>query len=115
MNSRLESFLSPSLDPGENVFFEISDDKVIGEHRIDAVFPVLHGTYGEDGTVQGLFELMGVPFVGASVLGSSIGMDKIVMKCVLKEAGLPVVDHVDFYKFEWESSGSGIRTKIMSG
>lgn len=110
---RSESFLSPSLDPEEWVFFEISDDKVAREHQIDAVFPVLHGTYGEDGAVQGLFELMGVPFVGASVLGSSIGMDKIVMKCVLKEAGLPVVDHFDFYKYEWESKGSEIKAKII--
>lgn len=108
-----ESFLSPSLDPKECVFFEISEDKVTREHRIDAVFPVLHGTYGEDGAVQGLFELMGVPFVGASVLGSSIGMDKIVMKCVLKEADLPVVDHVDFYKHDWSSSAPDIRKKII--
>lgn len=107
------SFLSPSLDPKVRVFFEISDDKVIGEHGIDAVFPVLHGTYGEDGAVQGLFELMGVPFVGASVLGSSIGMDKTVMKAVLKEAGLPVVEHVDFYKHEWETKAPEIRVKII--
>jgi len=109
---RAGSFLSPSLNFEEQVFYEIAGDKVIGEHEIDAVFPVLHGTYGEDGTVQGLFELMGVPFVGASVLGSSVGMDKIVMKAVLKEAGLPVVRHIGFYKFEWESSRSRIRARI---
>lgn len=107
------SFLSPSLNPDEQVFYEISEDRVIGEHRIEAVFPVLHGTYGEDGTVQGLFELMGMPFVGASVLGSSVGMDKIVMKAVLKEAGLPIVEHVDFYKFEWEKDSTALRNDII--
>jgi len=107
------SFLSPSLNPKERLFYEIAEDKVIGEHKIDAVFPVLHGTYGEDGTVQGLLELMGVPFIGASVLGSSVGMDKIVMKAVLKEVGLPVVDYVDFSKFEWESSSTVIRDRII--
>lgn len=57
---------------------------------VDVVFPVLHGTYGEDGTVQGLLKLAGMPFVGAGVLGSAVGMDKDVMKRLLREAGLPV-------------------------
>lgn len=109
----LSSILSPSLNPQEQVFYEIAEDKVIGEHEVDAVFPVLHGTYGEDGTVQGLLELMGVPFVGASVLGSSVGMDKTVMKAVLKEAGLPVVQYVDFYKFEWETDSTAVRNSII--
>jgi D-alanine-D-alanine ligase len=59
---------------------------------IDVVFPILHGTYGEDGTVQGLLELADVPYVGAGVLGSAAGMDKDVMKRLLRDAGLPVVD-----------------------
>jgi D-alanine-D-alanine ligase len=58
--------------------------------RLDVVFPVLHGTYGEDGTIQGLLELAGLPYVGAGVLGSSVGMDKDVMKRLLRERGLPV-------------------------
>lgn len=57
---------------------------------VDVVFPVLHGTYGEDGTMQGLLKLAGVPFVGAGVLGSAVGMDKDVMKRLLRDAGLPV-------------------------
>ena len=56
------------------------------------VFPVLHGTYGEDGTVQGLLELADVAYVGAGVLGSAIGMDKDVAKRLLRDAGIPVVD-----------------------
>jgi D-alanine-D-alanine ligase len=61
---------------------------------IDVVFPVLHGTFGEDGTVQGLLELAELPYVGAGVLGSSLAMDKDVLKCVCRERGLPVVEHV---------------------
>src|SRR5579863_3885877 len=58
---------------------------------LDVIFPVLHGTYGEDGTVQGLLELAGVPYVGAGVLGSAIGMDKDAQKRVFREARIPVV------------------------
>ena len=60
---------------------------------VDVVFPVLHGTFGEDGTVQGLLELAGVPYVGAGVLGSAIGMDKDAQKRVLRDAGVPVVKY----------------------
>jgi D-alanine-D-alanine ligase len=60
---------------------------------IDVVFPILHGTYGEDGTVQGLLELAELPYVGAGVLGSSLAMDKDVMKRVCRERGVPVVEH----------------------
>jgi D-alanine-D-alanine ligase len=60
------------------------------DQEIDVVFPVVHGTYGEDGTLQGLLELAGVPYVGAGVLGSAVGMDKDVMKRLLRDAGLPI-------------------------
>ena len=70
---------------------------VVAEPRespvVDVVFPVLHGPYGEDGTIQGLLELADLPYVGAGVLGSSVGMDKDVMKRLLREAGLPVGDY----------------------
>ncbi len=61
---------------------------------LDVIFPVLHGTFGEDGTVQGLLDLAGIPYVGAGVLGSAIGMDKDVQKRLLREAGLPVVRYM---------------------
>lgn len=64
----------------------------IGQGADDVVFPVLHGTYGEDGTVQGLLELAGLAYVGAGVLGSAIGMDKDVAKRLLRDAGIPIVD-----------------------
>jgi len=60
--------------------------------RIDVIFPVLHGTLGEDGTLQGLFEVARIPYVGAGVLGSAIGMDKDVMKRLLRDAAIPVAD-----------------------
>jgi D-alanine-D-alanine ligase len=71
---------------------------------IDVVFPVLHGTFGEDGTIQGLFELAGIAYVGSGVLGSSAGMDKDVMKRLFAQAGLPIVKHVTLLRGEWEKS-----------
>ena len=61
--------------------------------RPDVYFPVLHGTFGEDGTVQGLLELAGVPYVGAGVAASAVAMDKAIMKSLFAEAGLPQVEH----------------------
>ncbi len=72
--------------------------------RVDVVFPVMHGTYGEDGTVQGLLELAGFPYVGAGVLGSAVGMDKDVQKRLFREAKLPTVEFVSFLRTEWERS-----------
>src|ERR1700723_680014 len=69
---------------------------------IDVVFPVLHGTFGEDGTIQGLFELAGIAYVGSGVLGSSAGMDKDVMKRLFQQAGLPIVKHVTLLRADWE-------------
>jgi D-alanine-D-alanine ligase len=69
---------------------------------LDVVFPVLHGTFGEDGTIQGLFELAGMAYVGSGVLGSSAGMDKDVMKRLFANAGLPIVKDVTLLRAEWE-------------
>src|SRR4029079_13585706 len=74
-----------------------------GRGAVDVIFPVLHGTYGEDGTIQGLLELANVPYVGAGVIGSAVGMDKDVMKRLLREAGLPVGDFWTLKKSEIES------------
>jgi D-alanine-D-alanine ligase len=73
---------------GEQQLVSLSDNKSLGP--VDVVFPVLHGPFGEDGTVQGLLKLADVPFVGASVLGSAVGMDKDVMKRLLRDAGIPI-------------------------
>src|SRR5271154_2999845 len=71
---------------------------------VDVIFPVLHGTFGEDGTIQGLLELADMPYVGAGVLGSAAGMDKDIMKALFRAAGLPIVKHVTFLRSEWETS-----------
>src|SRR5438105_3545565 len=70
--------------------------------NVDVIFPVLHGTFGEDGTIQGLLELADLPYVGAGVLGSAAGMDKDIMKSLFRAAGLPIVKHVTFLRGAWE-------------
>jgi len=71
---------------------------------VDIVFPVLHGTYGEDGTLQGLLELAMVPYVGADVAGSAVGMDKDIAKRLLRQAGIPVVPSLTISKHQWQSN-----------
>jgi len=82
--------------PGEGLWLET--EKRLQNLGIDIVFPVLHGTFGEDGTVQGLLETAGLPYVGADVLGSAVGMDKEVSKRLWLSAGLPVVDYISVNK-----------------
>ncbi len=72
--------------------------------NVDVIFPVLHGTFGEDGTIQGLLELADIAYVGAGVLGSAAGMDKDVMKALFRTAGLPMVKHVTVLRSAWESA-----------
>jgi D-alanine-D-alanine ligase len=79
---------------------------------VDIVFPVLHGTFGEDGTIQGLFELADIAYVGAGVLGSAAGMDKAVMKELFRAAGLPIVKHVTILRKQWEDDPKGARRVI---
>ncbi len=83
---------------------------VIGE--VDVVFPLLHGPWGEDGTLQGMLEMAGVRYVGSGVLASAIGMDKAYMKVVLQAAGLPVTRGVTVTRTEWEQDQVGVRTRI---
>lgn len=80
--------------------------------HVDVVFPVLHGTFGEDGTIQGLLELADIPYVGAGVLGSAAGMDKDVMKRLFRAAGLPIVKHVTILRSEWKKDAKKTRRKI---
>jgi D-alanine-D-alanine ligase len=70
--------------------------------NVDVIFPVLHGTFGEDGTIQGLLELADIPYVGAGVLGSAAGMDKDVMKALFRAAGLPIVKQVTLLRGDWD-------------
>jgi D-alanine-D-alanine ligase len=71
--------------------------------NVDVIFPVLHGTFGEDGTIQGLLELADIPYVGAGVLGSAAGMDKDIMKALFRAAGLPIVKHVTLLRSDWDA------------
>ncbi|MEU5957653.1 D-alanine--D-alanine ligase family protein [Streptomyces sp. NPDC047525] len=101
------------LDPGnrEVVYSEPgSVPKALGE--VDVVFPMLHGPYGEDGTLQGLLELSGVPYVGAGVLASAVGQDKEYMKRVFTSFGLPVGPYLVIRPREWDRDQEGARKKI---
>ncbi len=101
-----ERYLALSSNKGvdtkakNTVMFAPGSEGMMGGTKIDVVFPVLHGPFGEDGTVQGLLKLADVPFVGAGVLGSAVGMDKDVMKRLLRDAGIPVGDFVVLHAHE---------------
>ncbi len=82
--------------------------------NVDVIFPVLHGTFGEDGTIQGLLELADLPYVGAGVLGSAAGMDKDVMKSLFRAAGLPIVKHVTCLRSEWEDAPKKVQKLVES-
>jgi D-alanine-D-alanine ligase len=79
---------------------------------LDVVVIMLHGPYGEDGTIQGLFELADVPYVGAGVLASAVGMDKVTMKAVFQAHGLPIVEHVVVARNEWQSAPGRVATRV---
>ena len=81
-------------------------------NTIDVAFPIIHGTNGEDGTIAAFINLLGIPCVGPDILASSVGMDKITMKKVMKESGLPVVDYVSFYGMEYNQDEEKIINKI---
>jgi D-alanine-D-alanine ligase len=80
---------------------------------LDVVFPVLHGPYGEDGTVQGLLELANVPYVGAGVLASAVGMDKAIMKLVFAARGLPICDYEVVMKRDWSRDERGTMKRVV--
>src|SRR5882724_5977716 len=79
---------------------------------LDVVVIMLHGPYGEDGTIQGLFELADVPYVGAGVLASAVGMDKAVMKAVFQAHGLPIVEHLVVTRHEWRSAPDRVAARV---
>jgi D-alanine-D-alanine ligase len=80
--------------------------------QVDAVFPLLHGPWGEDGTIQGLLELAGLPYVGAGVLASAVGMDKIAMKDMFRAYGLPIVDYVAVKRHEWRREPAAVERAV---
>jgi len=82
--------------------------------NVDVIFPVLHGTFGEDGTIQGLLELADIAYVGAGVLGSSAGMDKDVMKSLFRASGLPIVKHVTLLRSQFEREPKKVQKLVES-
>jgi D-alanine-D-alanine ligase len=99
-----------SADPTESALMPI-DGSARGQ-KLDVIFPVIHGTFGEDGTMQGLLELAGLPFVGAGVLGSAIGMDKDIAKKLMQVAGISVVPWIAVQRADWERQPKEIRRAI---
>ena len=102
-----------STDPRRRGLVSLND-AAAKTQKLDLVLPVLHGTYGEDGTIQGLFEMADIPYAGCGVLASSCGMDKVVMKTLFREAGLPICKHVWFLRSHWEKSPEAQIRKIAA-
>ncbi|MGH9404934.1 MAG: D-alanine--D-alanine ligase family protein [Terriglobia bacterium] len=103
---------TPPADPTQKDLMPLASPGAARNHPIDVIFPVLHGTFGEDGTVQGLLELAGIPYVGAGVLGSAAGMDKDLMKRLFRDAGLPVVPWILVLRREWQAHAARVRREI---
>ena len=104
-----------SSDPQQPGLISLSGSRATGPgvQAVDVVFPLLHGTYGEDGTVQGLLELANLPYVGSGVLGSAAGMDKGVMKTLFAAAGLPIVPHLMVRRRDWEQQPAVVRDRVL--
>ena len=118
-----QSLLSESVCGAREALTIVGDPSRKGLHRLesvdgkaaqrlDLVFPVMHGTYGEDGTIQGLLEMAGIPYVGCGVLASSCGMDKVTMKALFHQARLPICKYVWFLRSEWERGQSTILERV---
>jgi len=114
-----EAYLVPH--PGEETLLTVEraageagtrENAYVAGLALDVIFPVLHGPYGEDGTVQGLLELGSVPYIGAGVLASAVAMDKAMMKVAFASRGLPMVSHVVVLRNEWESSPEAVSAMI---
>ena len=116
-SGRLADALTPAhlvVDPQEPGLAPVQQEQGRGSNRIgvDVFFPVLHGPYGEDGTVQGLFELAGVPYVGSGVAASAVGMDKALMRDVFAAHGLPLLDWVVVTRFELERDPDAVVARV---
>ena len=91
-----------------------SDSQSFVAEKLDVVFPALHGTYGEDGTLQGLLEMADVPYVGCGVLASSCGMDKVTMKSLFVQAGLPICKYLWFLRSQWRNNPAKVIRKVVT-
>ncbi|MGH8935711.1 MAG: D-alanine--D-alanine ligase family protein [Acidimicrobiia bacterium] len=107
---------SPLRPEGPEARFEVPLGLIRGGRRtfeVDVVFPVLHGPFGEDGTVQGMLEMAGVPYVGSGVLGSALGMDKEVAKRLFRQTGLPTPDYQVVRGPDWAADPAGVVSRVV--
>jgi D-alanine-D-alanine ligase len=100
-------------DPSRKGLISLDNESFNGE-KLDVVFPALHGTYGEDGTLQGLLEMADVPYVGCGVLASSCGMDKVTMKSLFVQAGLPICKYIWFLRSQWRNDPAKVIRKVIA-
>jgi D-alanine-D-alanine ligase len=101
--------------PGGDTLITVDQQhSAVSGRALDVVFPVLHGPYGEDGTVQGLLELANVPYVGAGVLASAVGMDKATMKLVFAARGLPICDYEVVRKHDWRRDERAVMQAVVT-
>jgi D-alanine-D-alanine ligase len=115
-----EAFLVPHPSEETVITFERATEETTGRENayvaglgLDVIFPVLHGPYGEDGTVQGLLELASVPYVGSGVLASSVGMDKAMMKVCFADRGLPIVPHIAVLRADWQAAPDRVAAAVQ--
>jgi len=106
------SYESPNAETKAETRDLIPGTRESGIPAIDVIFPVLHGPYGEDGTIQGLLELANLPYVGSGVLGSALGMDKAAMKAMFRDAGLPTVKALTILRKSWEANPERVTRRI---
>ena len=100
-------------DPSRQGLVSFDAEGRFESQKLDVVFPVLHGPFGEDGTIQGLLEMADVPYAGCGVLASSCGMDKVIMKSLFSQAGLPICKYIWFLRGHWQSDPEQIFRKVV--
>ena len=116
--------VQPVTRPGDDTFMVVDADPpasppaggrpATGALTLDDIFPIVHGPYGEDGTLQGLLDLADIPYVGAGVVGAATGMDKAVMKALFAAAGLPIVKHETVLRRTWRNGGAEVLTDLTA-
>jgi len=112
LNASQPSVMLSAYPAGDGHALQRVDPASSAPLGVDVIFPVLHGPMGEDGTIQGLLELSGLPYVGAGVLGSAVGMDKDVMKRLLLQAGLPVLPYQTLRRNEWQAAPERVLSRL---
>jgi D-alanine-D-alanine ligase len=114
LDAKISSWSKPVALLGDTGFRGLTtmDMETRSSTPLDVVFPVLHGTFGEDGTIQGLLEMANMPYIGCGVLASSCGMDKVVMKKLFADAGLPICKYLWFLRSDWESNTQAVLNGI---